>query len=174
MIAANHQSHFDPPLISSGVRFRATHFVAKESLFKSRWFGWLIRTLRAVPIRQDGSADVAAVREIMGRLEIGAAVLIFPEGARTLTGEINDFQRGVWLMMKRCKCPVVPCAVEGCFEAFPRGTLLPRVWGKRVAVAYGKAIPHEELIGLGEEGALARLRVEIEGLRAELKSKSEK
>lgn len=169
LIASNHESHLDPPLVSTGVRFRAVHFVAKADLFKSRWFGWLIRTLRAVPIRQDGAADVAAVREILERLEIGAAVLIFPEGSRTTTGQMNEFQRGVWLLMKRAGCPVVPCAVEGCFEAFPRGTGFPRLWGKRVAVAYGRAIPHDELIALGPDGALKRLREEIESLRAALR-----
>ncbi|MFM9959504.1 MAG: lysophospholipid acyltransferase family protein [Phycisphaerales bacterium] len=171
LIASNHQSHLDPPLVSSGVRFRAIHFVAKAELFESRWFGWVIRTLRAVPIRLDGASDVTAVREILGRLEIGAAVLIFPEGARTLTGEMSEFQRGVWLLMKRAKCPVVPCAVEGCYEAFPRGTGFPKLWGKRVAVAYGKAITHEELLALGPDEALKRLAAEIEALRMGLRKK---
>ncbi len=171
LIASNHQSHLDPPLISSGVRFRAVHFVAKAELFESRWFGRLIRTLRAVPIRLDGSSDVTAVREILARLDIGAAVLIFPEGSRTTTGRLNEFQRGVWLMMKRSKCPVVPCAVEGCYDAFPRGTRFPRLWGKRVAVAYGRAIPHDELVALGPDAALKRLAVEIETLRLGLRAR---
>lgn len=171
LLASNHQSHLDPPLVSSGQWGRCVHFVAKADLFKSRWFGRFISALKSVPIRQDGTGDVGAIREVSSRLETGAAVLIFPEGSRTFDGKLQPFQRGVWLLMKRCKCPVVPVAVEGCYDAFPRGTSFPRLWGKRVAVIYGDPIPHDELLRLGPEAALARLAHEIETLRMTLRAR---
>jgi 1-acyl-sn-glycerol-3-phosphate acyltransferase len=171
LIASNHQSHLDPPLISSSILHRATHFVAKADLFKFGPFAWLIRNLNSIPVRQDGSADMGAIREILARLSIGAPVLIFPEGSRTLDGRLAPFQRGVALLVKKAGCPVVPCAVEGCRDAFPRGEAFPKFWGRRLAVAFGKPIPHDELLKDGAEAALLRLAREVETLRLELRAK---
>ncbi len=171
LIAANHQSHLDPPLIASSILHRAIHFVAKADLFKFAPFAWLIRNLNSIPVKQDGSADLAAIRDILARLSIGAPVLIFPEGGRTMDGKLAPFQRGVSLLMKKAGCPVVPCAVEGCRDAYPRGGAFPKFWGRRVAVAFGKPIPHDELLKDGAEAGLLRLATEIEMLRLELRAK---
>lgn len=171
LIASNHQSHLDPPLVASSILHRAIHFVAKADLFRFWAFAWLIRNLNSIPVKQDGSADMGAIREILARLSIGAPVLIFPEGSRTLDGRLAPFQRGVALLVKRAGCPVVPCAVEGCRDTFPRGGGLPRFWGRHVAVAFGTPIPHDELLKDGAEAGLLRLAGEIEALRLELRSK---
>lgn len=171
LIASNHQSHLDPPLIASAILHRAIHFVAKADLFKFKPFAWLIASLNSIPVKQDGSADMSAIREILARLEIGAPVLIFPEGSRTIDGHLAPFQRGVALLVKKGGCPVVPCAVEGCRDAFPRGQPFPSLWGKRVAVAFGTPIPHDELLKDGAEAGLIRLAREIETLRLDLRSK---
>lgn len=171
LIASNHQSHLDPPLIASAVLHRAIHFVAKADLFKFKPFAWLISSLNSIPVKQDGSADTGAIREILARLEIGAPVLIFPEGSRTLDGRLSPFQRGVALLVRKGRCPVVPCAVEGCRDAFPRGESFPSLWGKRVAVAFGTPIPHDELLKDGAEAGLLRLGREIETLRLDLRRK---
>lgn len=171
LIASNHQSHLDPPLIASSIMHRAIHFVAKADLFKFGPFAWLIRNLNSIPVKQDGTADLGAIREVLARLAIGAPVLIFPEGGRTLDGKLAPFQRGVSLLVKKAGCPVVPCAVEGCRDAFPRGGAFPKFWGRRVAVAFGRPIPHAELLKDGTEAGLIRLATEIETLRLELRSK---
>ena len=171
LIASNHQSHLDPPLIASAILHRAIHFVAKADLFTFKPFAWLIASLNSIPVKQDGSADMGAIREILARLEIGAPVLIFPEGSRTPDGHLAPFLRGVALLVKKGGCPVVPCAVEGCRGAFPRGRSFPGLWGKRVAVAFGTPIPHDELLKDGAEAGLLRLAREIESLRLDLRRK---
>lgn len=164
LIAANHQSFFDPPLIGSFVRQRHLSFVARIGLFNFKPFAWLISALNSVPIN-DEAGDAGAIREILKRLREGHAVLIFPEGSRTFDGGQKSFKRGVALLMKRAKCPVVPVAVEGCFEAWGPDSKFPRLLGHRVAVTYGMPIPYSELEKDGAQGALDRIAREVNALR---------
>lgn len=178
LLAANHESFFDPPLIGTFVRSRHLSFVARIGLFKFKPFAWLISALNALSIN-DGGSDTAAIKEVLRRLGAGHAVLIFPEGARTPDGQLQEFKRGVALLVSRARCPVVPVAVAGCYRAwsihdrFPKLRAMPvpfgLFWGggQRLAVVYGKPIAHEELMKDGPDAALARLRAEIERLSHE-------
>lgn len=168
LLVANHQSFLDPPAIGTLVPGRHVDFVARIGLFTSKALAWLIRTLHAMPIRQD-QPDTAAMKEALRRLELGAAVLVFPEGSRTLTGELGEFKRGVALLIKRGKCPVVPCAIDGAFQAWPRTRALPRLIGPRIHVAYGKPISPEELLAQGPDAAMERLHQEVAMLLAQLR-----
>lgn len=168
LLVANHQSFLDPPVVGLAVRNRQLDYVARFGLFQARWFSGLITLFNAIPIRED-SGDAAAIREILRRLEEGHAVLIFPEGARTDDGAMGSFKRGIALLVKRAQCPVVPVAVEGCFDAWPRTRRLPRLWNVRVAAAVGKPIPHDELMSEGADAALDRLAREVNELRLGLR-----
>lgn len=166
LVAANHQSYLDPPLVG-GMIEREMNFVARSGLFSFGPFAWSIKRLNSVPLRED-SSDVTAIKEIVRRLEQDNAVVIFPEGSRTNDGAMHEFKRGVAVLVKRARCPVVPAAVEGCFDAWPRGKA-PGLIGKRVAVKYGKPIPHAELMKDGPDAALNRLANEIDRMRRELR-----
>lgn len=166
LIIANHQSYLDPPLIGL-TTLRPLHYVARIGLFESAAFAWLIRALNAVPIRESGS-DAKAMREVLKRLEGGASVVLFPEGARTHDGAVRPFKRGVGLIVKKSHCPVVPMAIEGAYDAWPRRMGRPRLFGCRLAAAVGEPIPHDELMRDGADAALQRLHDEVEKLRAEL------
>ncbi len=98
-------------------------------------------------------------------------MILFPEGSRSPTGLQQPFKRGVALLLKRARCPVVPVAVEGCREALPRGAVVPRFWRARIAAMVGHPIPPDELLKNGPDAALRRLASEIESLRLELRSR---
>ncbi|MEN0019692.1 MAG: lysophospholipid acyltransferase family protein, partial [Planctomycetota bacterium] len=136
LVVANHQSFFDPPL-AGGWTPRQLAFLARAGLFKFPPLGWLISTLNSVPVSGDGS-DAAAIRTILAELKRGRAVMIFPEGSRTFDGALGEFQRGVALLVKKAKCPVLPVAIEGAFDAWPRTKKLPSLFGKRLAVQFGE------------------------------------
>jgi len=168
LLVANHQSYLDPPLVGVTVRCRHLDFLARLGLFHSAPLAWLLASLNSVPIREEGG-DAAAIKEILRRLEKGYAVLIFPEGTRSPDGAMRPFKRGVAVLVKRAKCPVVPVAIEGCYDAWPRERKAPRLLGQHVAVAYGDPIPHAELMADGPDAALERLEDRIETMRMALR-----
>lgn len=168
LLIANHQSFLDPPAVGLAVTNRQLDYVARFGLFRSRIFSRIITLFNALPIRED-SGDAAAIREILRRLGEGKAVLIFPEGARTPDGRMRPFKRGVALLVKRAKCPVVPVAVEGCFDAWPRTNRMPRIWNASISTAVGDPIDHETLMADGPEAALERLASEVDHMRLALR-----
>lgn len=169
LIVANHQSYFDPPLIGAPARQRQLDFIARGGLFRSRPLAWLMSALNATPIREQGG-DTRAIRDVLARLAAGRAVVIFPEGSRTPDGSVGEFKRGVALLVERAACPVVPVAVEGAFDAWPRDRPFPLLFGRRFMVAYGSPIDHGELLRAGPDEALRRLRREIDALRLGLRA----
>jgi 1-acyl-sn-glycerol-3-phosphate acyltransferase len=173
LLAANHQSYLDPPLIGIRVRQRHLTFVAKSDLFKFGPFARVISWLNAIPMN-DTAGDLGAIKETVARLSKGAAVLIFPEGSRCEDGAIAPFKRGVALLVKRAKCPVVPVAIEGAFDAWPISRKFPRLFGPRVYVKFGAPIAYEELMRDGPDAALELLYSRIESMRRELRAQLDK
>lgn len=168
LIAANHQSYLDPPAVGSHIRQRHLTYIARASLFKFKPFAWLIASLNSIPIREDQS-DAAAIKEAIRRLESGGAVLIFPEGSRSDSGLIQPFKRGVALLMKKGRCPVLPVAIDGAYDAWPNSRTLPRPFGRGVHVKFGRPIPYDELMREGADAALARIEREVRALWIELR-----
>ncbi|MFN4244451.1 MAG: lysophospholipid acyltransferase family protein [Tepidisphaerales bacterium] len=162
VLAANHQSFLDPPVIAAPLT-RPVSFMAKAELFSNPYFGMLIRNLHAYPIRQ-GRGDRGAIVETVKRLEEGYLVNIYPEGSRTEDGELQPLQPGLALVVRRAKVPVVPVAIEGSFAAWPRGRAVFRP--SPVTVAYGPALRLHELPAEQATGVLAEvLRAMLEELR---------
>lgn len=141
LLVANHGSFIDPPLVGGTLRSRDTNFLARKSLFKGP-LGWLIRRLNSIPL-EDNAGDVKAIRQVIERLSEGEPVLIFPEGSRTYDGKLQPFRDGARLIIRRAKCPVVPVAIEGAFDIWPRTSKVPRPFGCRLAIEYGTPIPPE-------------------------------
>lgn len=141
LLVANHGSFIDPPLVGGTLQVRDTNFLARRSLFKGP-LGWLIRRLNSIPL-EDNAGDVKAIRQVLERLAEGEPVLIFPEGARTFDGRLQPFRDGAKLIIRRAKCPVVPIAIEGAFDTWPRTRKLPRLFGCRLAIEYGEPISAE-------------------------------
>ena len=163
LLVSNHQSFLDPILIALHLD-RPMSFMARHGLFTNPHFGWLIRQYNAFPIRQ-GEGDVGAVRETIRRLQEGHMLNIFPEGARTDTGELQPIQPGAALVIRKAAVPVVPVAIEGSYAAWPRGRKLPR--SHPIRVMYGKPLTHlheqrpaqiVQTIGMELADLLGRLR----------------
>lgn len=169
LIAANHESFLDPPAIGCRVAHRQIDFVARSGLFANRHFGGLIAFLHSIPVAEEGP-DAPAIREIVRRLRMGRCVLIFPEGSRTPDGSMQPFKRGVALLVKRASCPVVPAAIDGAYEAWPRTRKRPKLFGgPPLRVRFGDPIPYAELMADGPDAALARIEREVAALRASLR-----
>mgnify|MGYP006270506919 CR=1 FL=1 len=167
LIACNHQSFLDPPIVGCRVTRRQLDFVARRTLFRGVG-AWLLPKIHAFPIDESGG-DAAAIKQTLHRLALGRAVVIFPEGTRSPDGAMRPYKRGIALLIKRARCPVLPAAVEGAFDVWPRGAARPRLRGPRVASAFGTPIPHDELLKGGPDAALDRLARETDALRLALR-----
>jgi len=112
ILASNHVSNFDPLLVGLGAR-REVHFLAKDSLFAaSRFFAWLIHTYNAWPVRREGG-DPAAMKRCSWLLGKRQTMVLFPEGTRSRTGEVNHFKPGVGMLAITNHVPVVPVHLGG-------------------------------------------------------------
>ena len=109
LIASNHISNLDPPLIGSSI-FRPIHYFAKEELFKIPIFGWLIQQINAFPVKRF-EHDIGAFKKAQSLLNQGEAVLLFPEGRRSKTGELGAPRPGIGLLAFNAQVPVVPACV---------------------------------------------------------------
>lgn len=165
LLVANHQSHYDPVFIAQTTS-RQIHWIARSTLFDNRVFAWMINSVHAIPMGQD-KGDLPAVKIAIERLRRGEVVGIFPEGSRTADGSIDHFLRGTALLFKRAKVPVVPVAIEGAFNVWPRGRTLPRLRGK-IRVRVGEAVSPEVLAAAGRDGALELLRERIAAMQEQL------
>jgi len=138
MIAANHVSHLDPPIV--GALFpRQVCFFARKTLWKPGFASWWLNRVGVIPVDRDGGTDVGAIKRVLAALKQEKVIILFPEGTRSYDGKLQTAKPGVGLLACRTGVPVVPARVFGSFQAFGRdGTLR---LGTPVTVVYGKPIP---------------------------------
>jgi 1-acyl-sn-glycerol-3-phosphate acyltransferase len=169
VLAANHQSFLDPPLVGAALS-RQLYFMARRSLFDVPLLGPLIRAVHSFPVERDG-ADLGAMRKAIRILRAGGGVLLFPEGTRTPDGEVKTFKAGFALLASRARVPIVPAALHGAFEAWPRHRAFPTP-GRRISVAYGEALPAPDRDKAACRAAAAEVQRRVAELLEVLKSKN--
>ncbi len=167
LLLSNHQSYLDPIIVGLGASKRQFHAMARKTLWDSALFRGLTVPLNPVPVDQESSGDLQAMKTCIERLKQGHAVLVFPEGGRTEDGRVHDFAPGIMLLVKRAKPRVVPVALEGAFDAWPKGRKAPRLRGT-IGCVYGEPIAADELLAMRTHDALEMLKGRVEKLRAEL------
>ena len=138
LIASNHASHLDPPLVGCQVS-RQMRFFARKSLWNNRLLAWWLNQVETIPVERD-SGDIGAIKRVLQALKENRAVVLFPEGTRSPDGHLQKAKAGVGLMACKTGVPVVPCRVYGSFQAFGKGTAIPR-FGTPVSVVFGAPIP---------------------------------
>jgi 1-acyl-sn-glycerol-3-phosphate acyltransferase len=162
IMLSSHQSHLDPLLLGLACDRRLSS-LARSSLYKFKPFGFIITALDAVPIDREASA-VTAMKTVIKRLEDGAAVIIFPEGTRTATGRLGEIKSGFALIAKKAKVPIVPVAIVGAWECWPKTRLLPRPG--RIRLEFGRVIRPEEIAALDDRTLVAECTQRLTDLDA--------
>jgi long-chain acyl-CoA synthetase len=137
IIAPNHQSYFDGFIIASLLKRRIlskTYFYAKEKHIRQRWLKFLAKNNNIIVV--DLNKDLRlSIQKMASALQNGRNIIIFPEGTRSLSGEIGDFKETFAILSRELDVPVVPVAIKGAWHAFPPGSHIPRPF-KQIVVSF--------------------------------------
>ena len=180
ILAANHSSHLDTGAVVAALAhskgldeaLRLHVLGARDYFFASRWRGWLVsKLLNVVPIERHENS-LASLKLVKGILSSGEPILIYPEGTRSRTGDLQGFKAGLGLIAWEMQIPVVPIAIAGTHAALPAG----RSWPSRhpVQVIFGDPVGMEQYHVQPEESSrdelyrrIARdVQAQVRGLQA--------
>ncbi|HEY5039393.1 MAG TPA: lysophospholipid acyltransferase family protein, partial [bacterium] len=125
VVVANHASLLDPYLIAWASKKRELNFIAKEELFQNPFIGWFLTQCNAFPVKR-GANDERAIYQFYEILRSGKPIGLFPEGTRTLDGEIQRGKKGAGMLIYNARVPVIAAYIAGTFDCFPKGKSFPR------------------------------------------------
>lgn len=138
LVAANHASHLDPPMIGCHVP-RQMCFFARKTLWSTRAASWWLDAVGTIPVDRDGGQDVGALKRVLRALADGKVMILFPEGTRSPDGLLQAPKPGVGFIVSKTQVPVVPARIFGSFAAFGKGMKVPRP-GTPVTVVFGRPV----------------------------------
>ncbi len=168
ILAANHQSYWDPPLLGVSVR-RQLFFVAKKQLFARLPVRLLLRSLNSIPLDRRGLSP-QTLRRLEAILDQGDALVIFPEGTRSRTGEIGPGREGIGLLALQTQADIQPVYIDGTRHAWPK------LWQRRrLYLSFGPIIPISSYLAAPEprREVMRRLRDEVMSGIRELRRQSQ-
>src|SRR5262249_19294794 len=141
LIAGNHASHLDPPMIGVHVP-RQMCFFARKSLWRGGVISWWLDAVGTIPVDRDGGQDVGALKRVLRALGEGKVMILFPEGPRSPDGHLQAPKPGVGFIVCKTQVPVVPARIFGSFQAFGKDAKIPRL-GSPLTVVFGPPLAPE-------------------------------
>ena len=174
LLLSNHQSFYDPIVIGFGASKRHFFSLGRSTLYTTPIARLFEKVSNSIAVEQ-GAGDVKAMKRCIEVLKDDQALMLFPEGARTLSGEVEKFETGAMLIIKRARPQVVPVAIEGAFDLWPRGQKRPSFGGGRfrgrMGVMYGPPIAADTLVAMKPDAALEMVRQQIDAMRQDVGEK---
>ena len=138
IMASNHASHFDPPILGCNLR-RVVVYFARKTLWKPGFASWWLDAVGAIPIDRDGESDIQARKTPLRALKAGAALSLFPEGTRSPDENLQPAKPGIGLIAAKSQAMVIPCRIFNTNKALSRNSKLPN-FSVSVHVVYGKPL----------------------------------
>ena len=162
LVCPNHQSYLDPLFVCGALPycvFRRLFFIGAVEYFETPLTKWAARTVNLLPVDPDSNL-LPAMKACAFGLRHGKVLLLFPEGERSIDGTVKKFKKGAPILARHLGAPIVPLALKGIYELWPRNrTLNWRVlwpWsGHRFTVAFGPPMT----VGGSESDSEAALRL---------------
>jgi 1-acyl-sn-glycerol-3-phosphate acyltransferase len=131
ILASNHISNADAVIIGAWLTprlGRRIHWLGKREMFDWPVVGWMARNGGVVPVDR-ATADVEAFRVAQRVLAAGHVLMVFPEGTRSPTGELQQPKDGLAMLALRTNATIVPIGVSNTDHVWPKGRPIPRVGG---------------------------------------------
>lgn len=149
ILAGNHVSFFDPPLI--GVAWpEIIHYFARQSLFEKPVLGFLLRSYNVHPLSSEGA--MGALKLFSTLLKQDYKVVIFPEGMRAKENKIEDVKQGFTMIAQKCDSPIIPVYVHGTYDVWNRYRKWPKLNG-RIACVFGTPLQWSLFEGIDRKEA---------------------
>jgi 1-acyl-sn-glycerol-3-phosphate acyltransferase len=164
ILASNHLSYYDPPLLGSWSP-RQMYFFAKAELFRNPLFSGIIRRTNALPVKR-GTIDRESIRLAVDAIERGYGLTIFPEGTRSRTNSFLPPKAGLGLIARTTGCPVIPAYIHGSNE------LRRCFWGRdRLSITFAEPFSSEwvKSFPASKQGYMDISRIVLESI-AQIKS----
>lgn len=166
ILTPNHQSYVDPFVLCSVLPYRAfshVFFLGAPEYFETPLTRWVARTVNLVPVDPDSNL-LPAMRAGAFGLTHGKILILFPEGERSIDGTVKKFKKGAAILAQHLGVPVVPVALKGIHELWPRngGVNWRRVapWsGHRVSIEIGEPLSFPAGANYNESAMRLRTRV---------------
>ena len=146
LICPNHQSTIDPPLVPAFLPRSDTWSMAKSDYFQKRWVAWLFRHYRAFPVVRH-TADRKAVKRAFEILAAGQGLIVYPEGTRVESGLLQQPEPGAGFLAQKAEVPVLPVALVGTRECFPKGARWPHRVPVRLVFGRPFRLPRKDAEG---------------------------
>lgn len=143
LITSNHASYLDSVLVWLTCPRRVA-FLGKKELYDSALSAWFFRGYGVIPVDRE-NPTLSMMRDTLGALREGVPVMVAPEGTRSPNGKLLPFKSGFVKFAYKAHVPILPTAIIGSYEMWPRHNRFPRP-GK-ITVIYGKPITVEEPTG---------------------------
>ena len=154
VLAPVHRSYVDTP-IAAGVTRRRLRFMAKDTMWKKRWIGWLISSVGGFPVSR-GTSDIEALRRCFELLAAGEPLVMFPEGERKSGPIVQPLFEGAAYVACRGKVPIVPVGIGGSERVMPKGAKV--LYPRRVRVIVGMPMyPRLDDTGRAQRAEVKRL-----------------
>ena len=136
LLLSNHVSFLDPVIVGSAAS-REIHYMARSNAFDIPGLGRLIAAYNAYPVNR-GAPDLGALRKTISLLKNGNAVLIFPEGTRSVDGTLGKARDGVCFIAHRAGVPTIPVFHRGAERVLPRNS--KRLRRSKLTVTFGEPL----------------------------------
>jgi len=154
LLLSNHQSMIDSMPLGIAAFYPKSwikpwlvpwHPAARENFFKNRLIAWYSTHTRCIPVKP-GRRDVHALHKMIDVLPKGA-IILFPEGTRSRTGDVREGRPGAGLVALATRPRIIPIAIDGMQDVLPIGEKRPKI-GKRIYVKFGPPVDYSELVDL--------------------------
>ncbi|MFC0336610.1 hypothetical protein SAMN05421848_0802 [Kushneria avicenniae] len=170
IVVCNHVSFMDA-LVMGGASPRPLRFLMDKPIYESPWLNWFFRMAGAIPVaseRRDPKGMRRALDMVSKALQNGEVVMLFPEGRLTRDGRMNEFRRGIDLILKRDPVPVVPAALSGLWGSWSsryNGVPFKGIPGRfraKVCLSFGAPVDSETVTRDSLQASVAALKTSID------------